>query len=170
MTRFLVQFETEDDQALIKALVFLQENGFNPTLQAVADEPKPVARIPVVARLDRDTAWMKLLSALKPNPKKVLQFIKTGPPNGLSARMIADQFKQKPNWFTGVLNGGIQRNVKSAGFQLEDVVVITQYRGMITYAPGPELKRRELKSPLPPSPAYAPIDGDEVNEALHLGD
>jgi hypothetical protein len=111
MTRFLVQFETEDDQALIK----------------------------------------------------------TGPPNGLSARMIADQFEQKPNWFTGVLNGGIQRNVKSAGFQLEDVVVITRYRGMITYAPGPELKRRELES-LPPSPAYAPIDGHKVNEALHLGD
>lgn len=82
-------------------------------IKALADLSAPVVvdRQPVNGSLDRDEAWKKLLSALKPNPKKVLQLIKNGATNGLSAKMIAVQFVQEPNWFTGVLNGGIQRNI-----------------------------------------------------------
>jgi hypothetical protein len=94
--------------------------------------------------LDRDAAWKKLLSVLKPNPKKVLQLIKDGATRGLSAEMIAVQFGEDPNWFTGVFNGGIQRNIKAAGFQLEEVVVIHRSQGTVMYFPGPELQRREL--------------------------
>jgi len=155
MSRFVVQIETEDVQSLVKAIKLLQGNGFDPSVHEFADGTKPnvepvvrapvvVARQPVNEDLDRDKAWKRLLSALKPNPKKVLQLIKDGAANGLSAERIAVQFGEEPNWFTGVLNGGIQRNIKAAGFQLEDVIVIDRSQGTVMYFPGPELKRREV--------------------------
>jgi hypothetical protein len=157
MARFVVQFETEDVQSLVKAIKLLQGNGFDPSVHEFADgakpnqNPEPVVRAPVVAtrqpvnaKLDRDEAWKKLHSALKPNPKKVLQLIKEGASNGLSAELIAEQFGEAPNWFTGVLNGGIQRNIKAAGFQLEDVIVIDRSQGTVMYFPGKELSRREV--------------------------
>jgi hypothetical protein len=156
MAKFVVQFETENLQALVGAIVFLQGRGFDPRVHEFAEGTnppgEPVVRTPVTKtrqpvnsiNVDRDEAWTKLLSALKPNPKKVLQLIKDGAQSGLSAEMIATQFAQEPNWFTGVFNGGIQRNIKAAGFKTEDVVVIDRSSGTILYFPGPELKRREV--------------------------
>lgn len=157
MARFIVQFETEDLQSLVKAIKLLQGNGFDPSVQEFAagtNPPQgPVVRTPVTRTrqpvtgtigFDRNSAWKTFLSLVKENPKKVLQLIKDAGQNGLTAEMIAEQFDEQPNWFTGVLNGGIQRNIKAAGFQLEDVVIIDRSKGTVMYSPGPELRSREV--------------------------
>lgn len=163
MARFRVQFETDNLQALPAAIAYLQSIGFDPRVfdakaeqehvaravqkmirQPVTGTRQPVtARQPVTSPGDRDAAWEKLLSLLKDNPKAVLRLVKDSP-NGISTEAIALQLNKKTNWFTGVLNGGIQRNVRAAGFELDDVVVIDRSKSTILYFPGRELKRREV--------------------------
>jgi hypothetical protein len=156
MPRFRVIIDTDDALALPSAMAFLQGMGFSPKIYEQVEEPQEKPAVPVrqpatshrqpVAEpvaFDRDAAWQTFLALAKDNPKKVLQLIKDAP-NGLSAELIAEQFGEQPNWFTGVLNGGIQRNIKTAGFKLEDVLNINRSGGTVLYFPGPELKRREV--------------------------
>lgn len=50
MARFVVQFETEDVQSLVKAIKLLQGNGFDPSVHEFAEGTKP-NREPVVGAL-----------------------------------------------------------------------------------------------------------------------
>ena len=154
MVGFQVKFETNDVAILGRSIIQLQALGLSPLVYEIPDKP---AESPKVSRsrpapppasdqdeFSPDTAWTKLTDSMKANPRLVLRLIKEKGASGLSADQIADLAGKLPNWFTGVLNGGLQRNIKGVGFKVEDVIVIKPTATGNLYFPGTELQRRSL--------------------------
>lgn len=98
-----------------------------------------------------DALFQKFLSYLPQGEtdvgqRHVLRFIQEHP-EGVAMPAITDHFGITPNSASGIINGGLQRNIKKAGFALvESVLRIEKKARQWHYAPGEILRR---KPPVP---------------------
>ena len=157
MARYLIAFETDGDSDTLRVIADLQAKGFSPTVKVIEDVQPPVKsrklplKRPPVSKDEsaegpsRDERWAAFLALVGTDQKlAVLRIIKTAGDKGITSVQGATVVGEKPNWFTGVFNGGIQRNIVKAGFEIGDVVAMNQTSAGWVYSPGPELKARSL--------------------------
>lgn len=105
-------------------------------------------------------AWLHLLRLLpysgprSVGQREVLQFIKDD--SGVTLHAISDHFKVTPNAISGIINGGLQRNIKKAGFpDVDSVLRLSKEGGSWHYYAGAVLQAQP-PIPLRPPPSAKP--------------
>ena len=127
----------------------------DPASPPASGSPAAVAQLPANTT-PLGQAWTRLLGLLKYSDsqsdvgqREVLQFIKDN--SGVTLHAISDHFKTTPNAISGIINGGLQRNIKKAGFaEIDPVLRLVKEGGTWHYYAGVVLQAQ------PAIPSRAP--------------
>jgi hypothetical protein len=155
--RYVITVATDDGARIAQSLAYLQSIGLSPRVEVVSDS-RIVSKMSGMLTYDdvlaalgmteiqlakRWDAFVKLLGSGQ--KLTVLERILEAGDDGITSIEIAKEEGQEPNWFTGVFNGGVQRNIRKAGFEIEYVVDIRNTPSGRVYAPGPLLRTMGLR-------------------------
>ncbi len=132
--------------AALEIVGLAQARGLTAQVQVDPVSPAGVVRTdhvrPKVATRTAPGDWSQLLNLINEAQLSVLRLVKNRP--GITVRQIAKELGVKPNQVTGVVNGGLQKNLPRAGFEVSEVLEIRQEAGEATYHPGPALLSNSL--------------------------
>lgn len=153
MTKYLLTFEATTEQLAIVAL--LQSKGFSPLVKVLEEMvlPEPTrtseprnALIKISPPKTPEERWQGLLKSVGSSSKAIVLGLIAKHPKGISTEGAAEILEWEVKTFIGVLNGGLRRNIKSAGYAFGDLILMKpDFKGVNTFYPGPILVEHTLK-------------------------
>jgi len=127
-----------------EAIALAQQAGLSKVNGA---ETKPVShKRAASSTANLNAEWAAFLGLVKDKEQqcRVLEIIKNHR-EGVTGRQIADSLNlDKTIEATGIINGGILKNVVKAGFSEASVIRYQRVDGEMTYFPGPILEEKEI--------------------------
>lgn len=151
MPEYELVIRSPDGAVLAELVQVALKRGLQPTFRPISEparESSGIDAAPTKQRAGRQgspsvPSWDAFLRYCSPGQIEVLRAIKAlrAP---ASAANIAQQLGISTNQFTGRLNGGLQKNIRKAGFQVPDVIVIHEDGPVITYTSGDILYRNDV--------------------------
>ncbi len=151
MDRYRVVFEVNANELGPEVFAFLSARKIFPCVtllpKALEVEPQLDAGGKASPKTLPGGGWEAFVRLANENQLLLLRVIKEHGANGLTSTQVSDlagMSAKGPNWFTGVFNGGVQKNVKKAGLDLNDVVQMEESSVGLLYRPGRLLLTNEL--------------------------